>query len=134
MTLVLTKDDCSVASADSNIVFFDLVSDNSTSPYDRQVISAAEPMTHDQPQAMAENPEKLDHVVIDRNSAGSGVSPDNADEADEEDTAKYPPRLQLSLLTTALMVTIFLCQLDKSILGNISALGLITARITDLIQ
>jgi hypothetical protein len=71
----------------------------------------------------------MNQVVIDRNHVGTGGNPDDMEEADEEDTAKYPPRLQLSLLTTALMVTIFLSQLDKSIVGIISTLGLVNIQL-----
>jgi len=95
----------------------------------RQVKSAAEPMTPDQSQITAKNPEKVNQVVINRNHVGTGGNPDDMEEADEEDTAKYPPRLQLSLLTTALMVTIFLSQLDKSIVGIISTLGLVNIQL-----
>jgi hypothetical protein len=47
------------------------------------------------------------------------VTQEDSDTSEQDaETIKYPPRVQLSLLTLALMITIFISQLDKSIVGR----------------
>lgn len=83
-----------------------------------------ETTTTDGTQLVAEATRQVNQTTsIESKNVETELSPDDS-EVVEEDSVKYPPRLQLLSLTIALMVTIFTSQLDKSIIGIQSSLGL----------